>query len=219
MSATVVFSALFGGYDEPQPVPEIPGVDFVMFTDDPTLDAPGWDIAVTPGGTRHPRMEAKWYKLLPHRCLPDADRTLWIDANERILDPAAVELALGCVGNAGIALHKHPGRLCIYDEADASLRVAKKYDDQPIAAQVEHYRSEGHPQNWGLWACGTIARVRSDRLDAVMDAWWEENLAWSYQDQLSFPVVMRRSGLRPGEFPHNQLSSPWFEIGRHVRDD
>jgi hypothetical protein len=216
---TVCYSAIFGGYDHPKPAPHVPSVEFVMFTDAPDLVAPGWEIRrESPNPPVHPRMAAKFYKLLPHLVLPDAERTVWVDGGHTVLTPAAIEQALACIGPAGIALHKHPGRDCVYQEALASLQFAK-YDGQPIVEQAAAYRRQKHPEHWGLWACGSIARVRSDRLDAVMDDWWNENVMWSYQDQISFPVVMRRAGLTPAEFPHNQYASPWFAVGGHTRDD
>jgi len=35
------------------------------------------------------------------------------------------------------------------------------------------------------------------RRDAIplMQAWFEENIAWSLQDQISFPYVLQKSGL------------------------
>lgn len=219
MRATVCFSAIFGAYDLPKPAPNVPGVDFVMFTDDKRLDAPGWEIvAVGTEYGEHPRISAKRFKLLPHLFLPDAERTVWVDGGHTIISGDGIEAALACVGDDGIALHRHPGRDCIYQEAEASLPMPK-YQRQPIEAQTAAYRKQGHPEHWGLWACGSMARVRSRRLDDAMDDWWEESLVWSYQDQISFPVIMRRAGLTPAEFPHHQYASPWFTVGGHTRDD
>jgi hypothetical protein len=218
VASTVCYTAVFGHYDTLGPAPAIPGIECVAFTDDPDLCAPGWDVRVIPAAGHHPRMAAKRFKLLPHVYLPDAERTVWVDGGHRISGSQAVEQALSHVGPAGIALHRHPGRDCIYDEALASLQFAK-YDGQPICDQAAAYRRQKHPEHWGLWACGSIARVRSDALDAAMDDWWNENVLWSYQDQISFPVVMRRAGLRPAEFPYQQYASPWFSVGGHLRDD
>jgi O-antigen biosynthesis protein len=216
--STVCYTALYGDYDRLRAAPDVTGVQFVAFTDDEDLVSRGWEVRVVPApADEHPRMTAKRFKLLPHIVLPDAERTVWVDASHEICGPTAVLSALACLDETGIALHRHPVRDCIYVEAEHSLWMLK-YKSQPISEQVERYRAEGHPEHWGLWACGSMARTRG-AIDAVMDDWWAENLAWSYQDQISFPVVMRRAGLRPAEFPHYQLSSPWFIVGGHTRDD
>jgi O-antigen biosynthesis protein len=163
------------------------------------------------------RLLAGRYKLHPHLAFPDVEYTLWIDASHQLKTSSAVQGALDCAGSTGVAVHTHPARPCIYAEADASIPM-RKYQDQPIREQVEAYREEGHPRDWGLWACGVIASIRGP-MDEIFDAWWDENVKWSYQDQISLPVVCRRAGVRPGNFPHHQLSSPWFAIGGHNRDD
>lgn len=161
-------------------------------------------------------MAAKWFKLHPSLALPGVERTVWMDASHWLMSTSGIEGALGSINKSGLAVHKHPSRDCIFDEAVASMQMVK-YQGQAIPEQVEHYRKEGHPERWGLWACGTMATLRT--ADDLLDAWWDENCRWSYQDQISLPVVCRRAGVVPGTFPHDQLRSPWFTPGGHTRED
>lgn len=215
---TVLYSATFGGYDVVPELPHTPGVDDrVMFTDDPELEAPGWQVQVekaVPG--EHPRMSAKRYRMFPHVYLPDAARRVWMDASTTLLLPEAPDMALARLSRDGLALHVHPDRDCIYDEAVASMSM-EKYADQPIAEQVACYRRSGHPKHWGLYACGVIAS--DHRADMLLEHWWSEVCAWSWQDQISFPVVLRRTGAVVSGLPHNQVRSPWFRPGGHTRED
>jgi len=220
-----VYTAITNEYDAIVPPPDMPGIDFIAFTDNP---APrerwrGWqprDVTKIAPRDLSPRMLAKYPKLMPHLVLPDYEVTIWIDGSHRITSPQAIVETMDCLarGDAGFALHKHPWRDCIYDEAEASLELWK-YATQPIEEQVEEYRERGHPEHWGLWACGSMARVNGERINAAMEHWWAECLAWSYQDQISLPVVMREAGWRPDEFPHQQYASPWFQIQGHPRDN
>lgn len=217
-SMDACYTSIMGGFDPVlHPAPPVPGVEFVCFTDDPDLTGDGWETRVVERPEQHPRMRAKWFKCHPHLAFPDADRTLWLDGSHRILSAAAVLEALDWAGETGIAAHHHP-RGCIYAEAKASMDF-QKYQGLPVVEQAESYRAEGHPEGWGLWACGSLARARSDAMDAAMEDWWSECLAWTYQDQVSFPVVMRRASIRVTEFPHAQYCSPWFEILGHARGD
>jgi len=221
MSSVVVYTAIAGGYDNLLEHPDVPNVDFVCFTDAEPEDAKGWHTEIIPPSDETPRLRAKRYKILsPQRELLEYDYTLWVDGNSQILTPRFVEEAIGCIGEDDIALHAHPQRDCIYEEAHASiLTVPEKYAHLPILEQVEHYREQGHPEHWGLWACGSIARRRSTRLDVAMLDWMSENITWTIQDQLSFPYVMRNHGIRPASFPHNQYQSPWIQIMGHNRPD
>jgi hypothetical protein len=185
-----------------------------MFTDDPDLVAEGWQVRVVslPG---HPRMAAKRFKLMPSVYVPEYEFRVWMGASHRLVSPTAVQESMGSLQN-GMAMHKHPGRDCVYQEALASLPM-EKYKREPISAQVRAYREQGHPEHWGLWACGTIAST--PEADPIFADWWREITTWSYQDQISLPVVCRRRGVRPGTFPHPQTPSPWFMVGGHTRND
>ena len=212
----ILYSACYGSYDHPRPLPEIPGVECLMFTDDPELVAPGWEVRVSPPPEdEHPRISAKRFKILPHLMVSDTEQTIWADAAHTILSPDIVR-AVDYLGDVGIALHRHPSRVCIYDEADASMPMIK-YQGSRIPEQVAFYRSQGHPERWGLWECGSIVSDRSH--DEIFEAWWAEINEWSYQDQISLPWVMRNAGMRPQEFPTDQYSSPWVRPGGHRRDD
>ena len=215
---TAIYTACFGGYDGLPRHPDIPGVEFIAYTDYP-YDSPYWDVKVVKAPAVHPRMQAKFYKVFPHLCLPDHGHTIWIDASHEILTPEFAVNALSSIGESGMALYEHPWRDCIYDEADASVKL-EKYKGQPIKEQSWAYRQEGHPEHWGLFACGTLARVNSAPIRQLMNEWWHEMDLWSYQDQISLPVVCRRLEMRPETFPvHQVYGNQWTAIHPHNRDD
>jgi hypothetical protein len=203
-----IISACYAGFDTIRPQAEQDcAAEWFLFTDDPDLDAPPpWRVIVEPS-SEHPCLAAKRYKLTPWLAVPH-ERVLWIDANMAVTAPNFAREALGCIHD-GIALHRHPRRDCVYAEAAASLGSESqggKYDGLPIREQVEHYRAEGHPEHAGLFAAGTIAWDATDpRARSLGYEWMWECERWTYQDQLSFPVVARWLGVEPGAFPWPQL--------------
>jgi hypothetical protein len=160
-------------------------------------------------------MRAKYFKILSHRVFPKGrpslrltfpfglrrqiaryDYLIWIDGSAVVKRRDFVETVVSCIGASGWAMFSHPDRTCIYDEAEASVGMPK-YASQPIMAQVDHYRGEGYPAGNALMAAGVIARdARRLDLATINEMWWRENLRWSYQDQLSLPVVLWRLGCR-----------------------
>lgn len=218
---TTVITAMYGDHDALRPQAEQDvAVDWLCFTDVSSLqrEIPGpWTVADRHDDGLHPNLAAKRFKVLPHQACDDPD-VVWIDASMEITSPAFAREALAARSN-GVAAWKHPRRDCIYDEADASVghEGGHKYADVPIREQAEHYQRAGHPPHWGLWACGTVAWDTSDaRIRAFGELWWSECVRWTYQDQLSFPVVARQLGLRPGSFPIRQIERratrrPWLE--------
>lgn len=205
-----LYSALYGRYDWPKPIIDGLGVTPVMYTDNPEMVAPGWEIRVenmewaAPG---NPMMQHKWWKTHPGEARPDVDVSLWLDASMQIMVPDYVEKCVEALGDDDWSCVRHPSRACIYPEADYSATLVWRYDPAKILPQRDFYRSIGHPDNWGLIATGANARRHTDAVLEVSSLWWDECLNWSHQDQLSLPVLLR---LHQERIPFN-YNLPWFQ--------
>jgi len=236
-----VYTAIFGGYDRlVRPAAQSVPTDFVCFTD---AAIPGrhplWRVVRDPRlPDLHPRMRAKWFKTHPHVLFPDGrplrrgffgsvlrrdapayDYTIWIDGNIVPKSQHFVRDMIASVGATGLALFSHPDRDCIYAEAAESVRWAK-YRDLPILAQVESYRREGYPEHNGLMAGGIIVRHRAtSELAAIDEAWWQENLCWTYQDQLSLPVVLWRQGRTSDRINGHLWFNDWYDRPPHLLEE
>jgi hypothetical protein len=212
-----IYTAIFGGYDDLKEQPEQTiDCDFVCFSDRSLPETHGWRV-VRQQGIRnlHPRLQAKYYKLMHHRLfiphfhqfpffgnkLHDYTASIWIDASVKLRSPYFAEEMVASLGRYGMAMFIHPDRSCIYDEATLCCDFPK-YCGLPLLEQVEHYRRKGYPEKNGLMAAGIIVRETGKReLSRVNQEWWKENLRWSYQDQLSLPYVLWK--LRYGYDPIN----------------
>jgi hypothetical protein len=210
-----VYTAVYGGHDDlkNQPAQSI-STDFVCFTDSSDLRPPAcWKVIRNNRVPRlHPRMRAKYFKILSHRIFPNGrpsiretgafgvrrmwdryDYVIWLDGNAQIQDADFSRKVISYVGASGWAMFPHPERDCIYDEVLQSATMPK-YHVQPIHEQAASYRTEGYPAKNGLMACGLIARQARADLGGINEMWWRENRRWTYQDQLSLPVVLWRLG-------------------------
>ena len=147
-----------------------------------------------------------------------SDVSVWIDASYEIVSPDFAEMVLDTLSTTDLALFRHPHRDCIYEEAKVSKDIPK-YADEPIQEQADHYQAAGHPEHWGLWECGFIARRHTEQIRDLSEDWWNEINRWSIQDQLSFPVVCRRAGVRPTEFEGTRWDNPWLVWHDHLRND
>lgn len=211
MGDVAIVSACYGGSDtiRHQAPQEIVDVDWILFTDDPLLEAPApWNVIVKPLDDP-PNLAAKRFKLRPAGSVPHPN-IIWIDANMAVTSETFAREALAA-RHDGIATWRHPRRDCIYDEARASVGAESqggKYDGLPILEQADHYRADGYPAHAGLYACGTIAWDTTDRRALELGAaWLAECEQWTIQDQISLPVVARRLGVEPGVFPHPQIDA------------
>jgi hypothetical protein len=218
VARVAVYTAIFGGYDRLWGCLPNPDADFFCFTDDPSLDRMPWKTVPSPARFDHPRLSAKWFKMHPHLALPDYERTIWIDGSIKVRSPEFAGELLRWLGDSGVALLRHPRRSDIFSEAEASLKMSR-YAGQPIREQIEHYRAEGFGSHNGLFAGGVIVRDSGNpAIRELNEAWMEEILRWSYQDQLSLPYVLWRLGITPDVMPHG-LHNPFFRLIGHIRWD
>ena len=239
MTKTCIYTAIYGDYDELKPVvPQNVPCDFVCFTDNENLCNPGgWRIITLPVlPDQHPRMRAKFFKILHHRVfadgrlllepsrlrrwlpLPRYRATIWMDGSILVKSPDFAGLFLRHLGPSGWTMLRHPDRDCIYEEVTASEGM-EKYEGLPLHEQVATYRQEGHPAHGGLYACGLIGRAFPNKLAELENAWWRENEIWTYQDQLSLPAVLRRADAAVDAIDIDLWKNEWFDwvSHRHAR--
>jgi len=208
----IVYTAIYGGYDNPKDQPDI-GVDYICYTDNPDLKSNTWQVRYEPIFPKlHPRMRAKYWKLV----CPFDSLSLWIDGSIEIVDRNIIDRLSKYLDN-GWATYKHPSpRDCIKEELEASLPM-EKYRDVPVKEQVEYYFAQGMPEHFGLWACGVM--LRDGRFEDFGNKWFIENLAWTYQDQISLPYLVWKEKFPIDTIELDQYSGELFKIHGHNRDD
>jgi hypothetical protein len=195
----IVYSAVSGGYDSLRSDHATAGAEFLAFVDDPAKCQPPWNPVRCYDGFKHPNLNAKTHKVLPHLWLPRwTECSLWLDANVILKVPA--ETLLRFLGDADVAMFAHPERSCIYDELAVSAFIPK-YDANAMAAQVDGYREDGWPVNAGLMECGVILRRHTTATERFNEAWWAEICRHTFQDQLSVLVAAKRAGVRIATIP------------------
>lgn len=222
---TALVTAIYGGYDRLKPLPPDHGFDqALLYTDDILLAEAagelGWQAVVDTDPTgrfgESRMLKAKYWKTQPHIAAPDADVSVWLDGSMRITADRMAERCLNALGDDDLSMTLHPARTCIYPEAEVTASLARYADCNPMA-QVAHYRDTfGHPANWGLFASGAAVRRHNDRVAGWGQRWWVENVARTYQDQLSLPVITRELAETKGlTFNTNMPWGQWWELSEH----
>lgn len=212
MKRVVLYSASFGGHDEP---PEIwdADCDLILLTDSETIERKTWQIIrvpVTHASPRHPRMRAKYHKLAS--CW-HFDRkyqySVWIDAAFWVHHGAGfVDHCLGHLHD-GIAFYPHPAEHRTLEQEVSYALAMPKYDGEPLVEQVRHYRREGF-EGGRLLCGGVIAREHTRSVEQLEGAWYNECERWTSQDQLSLPYVLAKHGITPGLIPGDIYSNPYL---------
>ena len=186
----VVYTAIFGGYDEPPLVRIVDDqIKYVLITDQHHISAPApWEVRIVPRVFEDARLDARRVKILPHLFFPDFDLSVWIDANCAITRLTADDAAL-LTSSQNLALPLHEERSCIFKEAEAVTRFRL---DSParVQRQIEYYRSIMFPENFDLHATMFLVRRHCEpRCIVFANSWWEMVSTFSKRDQLSFDYV------------------------------
>lgn len=232
-----VYTAVLGGFDNLRP-PLIPaaqwtGARFVCFTDNPLQPrCDPWEFRPAPlvtvpagyGGCFpeiSPSRSSRIPKILPHLVLPaDCEYSIWHDANFQLArSPEYIVDTL--LKDHDWAVHKHPVRDCVYEEAEVLIKE-KIGTTALVDADVHHMRVQGHPEHTGLWANGFIVRRHTREVDALSERWWEIFAAGCERDQISFPPALRQYPVRLKTINENVYQSPWVQFYWHaafVRED
>lgn len=216
MSKVVLYSAMTGGYDTLKELPDV-GCDAVLFTEE-AAQVKGWQNRVVRRKEHHPRMRAKWFKLHPHLLFPEYDISIWLDSSAQVLKRAFVREMVTYLQDAPLVFFPHRWRNNILDEAAATMALPK-YLGLPLSAQVQSYYNAGYADECGLLECTSLLRRHNDPFAARFgEAWWDENLHWTYADQISAPFVLWRDKIPFARFPFDLSGQQWFQIATW-RDD
>lgn len=189
----------------------VPVDEWIMVTDDPELEAPGWRVLYEPRPHLHPCVAAKFPKFLP-RLYSESDYTLWVDASFTY-EPTMAQMSLDGLHEAPFSLFPHPHRNRIQDELIVARTHQTKYEKQMMEQQVEYYLTLGYP-DFGLWATGVLAQSRHMPF-GFGEAWLHECTRWSMQDQLSLPYLLWSWGVTPSPIGESQFTSPHVHLGSH----
>lgn len=194
----VIYTAFTGDYDtlkEPDVIDE--NCDYICFSDNPNLESDFWNIIPMEESILDNNRKAKQYKLLPHKYLNDYKYSFWIDGSFKIKGSIREYIYKNIKLNSKMLVPVHTERDCVYDEYDAS-KIIPRYPRAVMEEQVEFYRSQGFPKNYGLGVMGALFRQHNHPdVVKVMNDWWDENIKYTNQDQLSFAYVCWKNDFHP----------------------
>lgn len=206
----IVYTANMGTYDKLRR-PLVSG-EFVAFVDSAQM-ACGWTQKMVDHSGMGNRRAARFYKAMSHVWLSDADVTIWLDANVHLL-VYPERLINEWLGDAQIAVTKHPSRDCAYAEADACDRKRKASHTQ-IRRQKKAYQDAGFPRNYGMGETRCVIRRNVPDVMRFNTKWWEHIEQFTVRDQVSFPFAAWNTGVQVNYVDAWVPGHPWFEYHEH----
>ncbi len=219
---TVLYTCADLAYDQIfTPVAATPGVPFVLFSDRRPRLVRGWEHRPFPEATRglSPSLVNRYCKFFPQRIFPEADVSIYVDANLLVTADLSPLIAEFRASGADIGLFPHKERGDIFEELAFGARVGKIPPGDVAAgeAQVARYLAEGLPRAHRLTENAIIFRRHAaPGLGPAMELWWEELARATRRDQLSLPYVLMKSGLAVWIWDWNYRSDPNPYFSRYI---
>lgn len=192
--------------------------------------------AVSPGydrdnlsGFQEDEVETKWIELSDSnpvywnrriKIMNPPSGSMWTLYLDGSLSPKGRvgELVEGWLAHADMALFRHPHRSCTYAEIDACVARKKITAEQGEQARAV-LRLAGFPRDWGLWACGMIAR----RTHLNPTQWYVAPLWWKFtepilRDQIWLPFALwkiKDARKRIHTVDADIFDNEWFNFRKH----
>lgn len=193
-----VYTSIFGGYDsvlEPLYVSDL--CDYYIITDQEVPENSVWKKISLDYIAGFNEMDnyhkAKYCKLMPHVLFKEYEQSIWVDGNVQIVADV-VPLVDRLREDHMMGTFQNPVHNCIYTEAKFLIYL-DAVDYNQITNQLEVYRDEGFPKNFGMREFSIIVRKHMhDDCIILMEQWWRQVNTHTMRDQISFPYVLWKSG-------------------------
>ncbi|PGF14326.1 hypothetical protein CP556_21695 [Natrinema sp. CBA1119] len=213
----VVYTAVFNDYDvllQPEVTPS--NVDFICFTDEKDIAKGVWEPHLINEYEISPKLMSGKVKTLPHQFFSEYDYSVWVDGNIHIIGDIRKVLK-ECLQDqeSNMAVPSHPRRSCIYDEAEACIRLDKA-DPERIRAQMKRYRNLGFPEEYGLSETRILLRKHNEEeVVEAMGTWWKEYKKGAERDQLSFEFAAWKCDFEYKNWVVDYENSEYFRLYPH----
>ena len=195
-----VYTGIFGKYDEiHESVWSGENVDFFCISDEETdqqkLKKTRWIDAKTviPDYITGNKEKNRYIKMHSDQIFAGYRYTLYIDGRVQIVSDVRNLFEKSVTG---ISCFLHPIRKCIYKEAVACVALGLVSIEQ-ILPQIEEYRAKRMPANYGLPEMMVIGLDQRNKVWKKLFRDWEKEFEkYPYRDQISFPYVMWKNGIK-----------------------
>jgi hypothetical protein len=137
--------------------------------------------------------------------------SIWVDGNITLKGDLNEFIGLTITGDTSVYVPQHPLRNCLYDEAKAVVSM-KKDAKEIVNPQIERYKAEGFPKDYGLLQSNILLRMHNDNnCIRLMEAWFDELKDNSHRDQLSFNYALwKNSDVSVIYMDKDIFKSKWF---------
>lgn len=191
-----VFSTNLGGIDsEREHIDQSVPYDYFLYTDE---NFPPRFNSLTP------RLQAKIPKTFGWQLKPGYDYYIWLDGSITMSHPDTIKWLLENCKDVEIATLKHDKRTTIESEylrtkkgvREESIYYVTRYVNEWIDEQMAEIKADKNYIDDTLCAAGVFIYKNTPGIKKMLKEWWYHISRYLNQDQLAFPFVLKKSGVK-----------------------
>lgn len=220
----VIYTCITGDYDNVcEPVIKEKKCNYFLYTNNKKIKSNNYEIKLIPKDIQEQYANNiivnRYIKMHPYELFENEyDYAIYIDGNIRVI--SNISSFINFISpDVGISMHKHSSRNDIYKE-EKILKILRKGNKKKIKKQMDKYREEGFPNNYGMAEANVIVTdLKNDKGKKIFDSWWNEFIdSHSLRDQLSLPYVLWKNRVKVEKLTtlgNNVFDNPKIEVVVH----
>lgn len=191
----IAYTVLLGNYKLNEPSYMNEDWELICFTDQ-NIKSKNWNIIKVEGG----RKKSREIKIRSDKYF-DYDVCLYLDA--RFTIKCNLNEFVNEYLKSNLAVMKHNKRKCSYDEGHFCIKISKD-KRKTILNQLNHYKTKGLPEGFGLYAPGIMIKRNTKEVNKFMKLWYNEVEKYSYRDIISFSYVLWKNPIEISLMPFKE---------------
>lgn len=197
-----VYTCITGNYDNLlDPLFKETNCDYFLLTNNKNINSNFWKIIYLDEDINDNVLLNRYAKFHPQKYFDEYDFSIYIDGNIQIISNISEFIIPTINSYAGISMHVHSTRNCVYDE----MKICKVYGKGNVTAikkLYKKYKDIGYQKNKGLFECNVIVTdLKSKVANTVLSEWWDVFYKSNCKrDQILLPYVMFKNHLEITSF-------------------
>jgi len=191
----VIYTVMLGDYKLNEPNHLNSDWEHLCFTNK-NVKSKIWNIIKTKGGQK----KSREIKIRSDQFF-DYDLCLYIDT--RFTIKIDLDKFVDQYLKTDLAVMRHNKRNCSYDEGTFCIKINKD-KKQTIEKQLDEYRKDGFPKEFGLFAPGIMIKKNTEEVNHFMKLWYDEVEKHSYRDIISFSYVLWKNPINLSLMPFKE---------------
>lgn len=201
-----IVTAFTEGYDSLKP-PEFidKRFEYIAYSDKPVNDMGIYDVRILPDFNLDGPRAIRYVKTHPHVLLKNYETVVWLDTSVMIVGDIYTIVREFADSKFAIGAGKHPLRNNIYEEYKACVE-RKKENVEIMKKQIDYYKESGFTHSDLTENTMLMFNLKHEKLEATLEAWWDQICSFSRRDQLSFNWALHKNNVK------------WFPITKPPED-